>query len=123
MMKLLALTDFQGLNLYSSLVLTNPCSSNKKVLLQNRLRTLHQNNEFSTKKTDSPPKYVGLCSSNSLTTRRGTRNLIYILPLFFLICLQLLLTLLLLLFSYFSLLTSSSIVAVLIAKAEHVWVN
>ena len=76
-----------------------------------------------TKITSSPPKYVGVCSSNSLAKRRGTRNLIYILPLFFLIFLQLLLTLLLLLFSYFSLLTSSSIVAVLIAKPGHVWIN
>ena len=32
-----------------------------------------------TKITDSPPKYVGVCLSNSLATRRGTRNLIYIL--------------------------------------------
>ena len=37
-----------------------------------------------TKITSSPPKYVGVCSSNSLAKRRGTRNLIYILPLFFL---------------------------------------
>ena len=66
---------------------------------------------------------VGVCSSNSLSTRRGTRNLIYILLLFFLIFLQLLLTLLLLYFSYSSLLTSSSIVAVLIAKAGRVWVS
>ena len=44
----------------------------------------------------------GVCSSNSLATRRGTRNLIYILLLFFLIFLQLLLTLLLLYFSYIS---------------------
>ena len=39
---------------------------------------------------------VRVCSSNSLATRRGTRNLIYILLLFFLVFLQLLLTLLLL---------------------------
>ena len=61
----------------------------KKVLLQNRLWTLHQNNGFSTRITGSPPKYVGVCSSNSLATRWGTRNLIYILSLFFLILLQL----------------------------------
>ena len=42
-------------------------------------------------------------------------------PLFFLIFLQLLLTLLFLLLYFYS--TSSSIVAVLIAKAGHVWVS
>ena len=36
--------------------------------------------------------FVAVCSSKSLATRRATRNLIYILPLFFLIFLQLLLT-------------------------------
>ena len=61
---------------------------------------------------------VGVCSSNSLATRRRTRNLIYILPLFFLIFLQLLLTqqvsrLYQLLYFY----STSIIVAVLIAKA------
>ena len=44
-----------------------------------KYQLLHQNIEFSTKITGSPPKYVGLYSSNSLATRRGTRNLIYIL--------------------------------------------
>ena len=44
-----------------------------------KYRLLQQNIEFSTKLTGSPPKYVGLYSSNSLATRRGTRNLIYIL--------------------------------------------
>ena len=57
-----------------------------------KYRLLQQNIEFSTKISDSPPKYVGVCSSNSLATRRGTRNLIYSLPLFFLFFLQLLLT-------------------------------
>ena len=88
-----------------------------------KYKLLHQNIEFSTKITGSPPKYVGVCSSNSLATRRGTTNLIYILLLFFIIFLQLLLTLLLLYFSYSSLFTSSSIVAVLIAKAGRVWVS
>ena len=45
---------------------------------------------------------VGVCSSNSLATRRDTRNLIYILLLYFLIFLQLLLTLQLHYFSYIS---------------------
>ena len=45
-----------------------------------------------TKITGSPPKYLGVCSTNSLATRRGTRNLIYLLPLLFLISLQLLVT-------------------------------
>ena len=66
---------------------------------------------------------VGVCSSNSLATRRGTRNLIYILAF---ILLNLLTTsayststlLLLHLFP-----PTSSIVAVLIAKAGHVWVS
>ena len=70
----------------------------------------------------------GGCSNNSLTTRWGTRNLSYILPLFFLIFLQLLLTQQLFKFyqlhySSLLLLTSSSIVEVLIAKAGHVWVS
>ena len=78
---------------------------------------------------------VGVCSSNSLATRRGTRNLIYILPLFFLFFLQLLLTQQVprfyqlvyfystFLYSFLLTSTSSSIVAVLIAKAGHVWVS
>ena len=70
---------------------------------------------------------VGVCSSNWLTTRRGTRNLIYTLPLFFLNFLQLLLTQQLSqfyqLFYYYSTSPSSGIVVVLIAKAGHVWVN
>ena len=64
---------------------------------------------------------VGVCSSNSLATRRGTRNLIYILAFILLILLTTSAystsTLL------FSLLPSSSIVAVLITKAGHVWVS
>ena len=64
---------------------------------------------------------MGVCSSNSLATRRGTRNLIYILLLFFLIFLQLPITQQLsqfcqLLYFYS---TSSSIVAVLIAKYKN----
>ena len=103
MVKFLALTDFQGLILYSSLVLTKISASSPKY------RVLHQNN-------GSPPKYVEVSSSNSLATRRGTRNLIYILA-FILLNLHTTSaystsTLLLL-----HLLTSSSIVAVLIAKA------
>ena len=69
---------------------------------------------------------VGVCSSNSLATRRGTRNLIYILLLFFLIFLQLLLTQPLSRFYqllYFFSTSASTIVAVLIPKAGHVWVS
>ena len=110
MVKFLALTDFQGLILYSSLVLTKISASSPKY------RVLHQNNGFSTKICG------GVSSSNSLATRRGTRNLIYILA-FILLNLHTTSaystsTLLLL-----HLLTSSSIVAVLIAKAGHVWVS
>ena len=69
---------------------------------------------------------VGVCSSNSPATRWSTRNLIYILPLFFL---KLLLTQQLFPFyqlhysSLLLLLPSSSLVAVLIAKAGHVLVS
>ena len=65
----------------------------------------------------------GVCSSNSLATRRGTRNLIYILDFILLI----LLTTSVLLYFTSSLLTSAStssgIVAVLTAKAGHVWIG
>ena len=68
-----------------------------------------------------PQRNVGVCSSNSLATRWGTRNLIYILAFILLILLTTSAystsTLL------FSILPSSSIVAVLIAKAGHVWVS
>ena len=70
---------------------------------------------------------VGVCSSNSLATRWGTRNLIYILTF---ILLRILLKILIASYSsnsfllfYSSLLTSSSIVAVFIAKVGHVWVS
>ena len=72
---------------------------------------------------------VGVCSSNSPATQWSTRNLIYILPLFFLIFLKLLLTQQLFPFyqlhysSLLLLLPSSSLVAVLIAKAGHVLVS
>ena len=60
---------------------------------------------------------VGVCSSSSIATRRGTRNLIYILAF-------ILLKLLTICTSTFTITTptlpSSSIVAVLIAKAGHV---
>ena len=70
MAKFLALTAFQGLILYTiHLFSPNHAQQNKKVLLQNRFRTLHQNNGFFTKITDSPPKYVGVCPSSSLATR------------------------------------------------------
>ena len=88
-----------------------------------KYRLLQQNIEFSTKIKDSPPKYVGVCSSNSLATRWGTRNLTYILAF---IPLNLLTTSAYTTSPYFScssLLTSSSIVAVLITKAGHVWVS
>ena len=63
---------------------------------------------------------VRVCSSSSLTTRRGTRKLIYILAF---ILLKLLTTSPSTLKITTPTLPSSSIVAVLIAKAGHVWVN
>ena len=63
---------------------------------------------------------VGVCSSSSLATRRGTRNLIYILAF---ILLKLLPTSPSTLKITTPTLPSSSIVAGLVAKAGHVWVN
>ena len=100
MVKFLALTDFQGLILYSSLVLTKISASSPKY------RVLHQNNGFSTKICGGVFEQLA-----RYTTRYQESDL------------HLAFILLNLLFSYFSLLTSSSIVAVLIAKAGHVWVN
>ena len=69
---------------------------------------------------------VGACSNNSLATRRGTKNLIYILAFILLKLLTASIystTPLLLLFSTNFCCSSLSIVAVLIAKAGHVWVS
>ena len=69
--------------------------------------------------------FVGVCSSNSLATWWGTRNLIYISAfiLLWLLLTNLITFLLFSAFPYFSLPPSSSIVAVFIAKARHVWVS
>ena len=90
----------------------------------NRQKTYFRTKGVSTKSenpiTNVHCNAVGACSSNSLATRRGTRNLMYILLLFF----SLFSTFtLLLLFTLTSNYSSSSIVAVLIAKAGHVWVS
>ena len=111
-------------------------------LQESRKEPLGAGTRINTKQIDSDPGHIcgggecshhcaALVSLNLWGCVRATRSLhdevpgIWFTswPLFFLIFLQLLLTLLLLYFSYSSLLTSSSIVAVLIAKAGHVWVS
>ena len=74
-------------------------------------------------KKEAKLQSVGVCSSNSLATRRGTKNLIYILDFILLNLLTTSAYSTSTLLSYSSLFTSSSIVAVLIAKAGHVWVS